>query len=862
MGERAAPGQERGVTSGCWRPVPPRCMLAATVSDLLDTLRRTLADRYAVERELGRGGMATVFLAEDVKHHRPVAIKVLHAELAAALGAERFLREIEIAARLQHPHILPLYDSGSAAGLLYYVMPFVEGESLRDRLTREKQLPLEDALRIATEVAGALAYAHSHGIVHSDIKPENIMLSAGSAVVADFGIARAVTAAGAGEHLTQTGTIIGTPAYMSPEQATGRADVDGRSDEYSLACVVYEMLVGEPPFTGPTAQAVLARHSLDLVSPPSIVRASIPDAVEAAILRALSKVPADRYTTTALFAEALNTPSPATGAVRRATLERGVARPRLGWRRVVPLVVAVAAAGGYVVVRSLRPARVATDGPDPRRLAVLYFADDSKGHTLGYLADGLTEALIAELRQGPSLTVISPNGIAPYRDPDVPADSVARALKVGTIVRGGVAPAEGAGGRGYQVSVRLIDGASGADFKRASFEQPAGAVLAIRDSLAQRVAEFLRARLGEEVRLREQQASTHSIVAWSLVQQGERARKDAEARLQADDMDGAFAGFQHADSLLARAEAADAQWVEPMLQRGWIAHRRARLTRDRKGAAQLLGAALGHAERALRMAPNDPRALELRGTVRYTTWLVEVSPDSAAQATLLAGARKDLETATQADPSLAGAFSTLSHLYYQTEVVPAAVLAARRAYEEDAYLTVASDVLWRLFIGSYDLEQVTQAKRGCDEGGARFPRFYRFAECRLWLMTTDAAEPNVSDAWRLYAEIGAVTPPPLKPFEMHHAAMIVGAILARVGQADSARHVLVAARGDAKLDPQRELVAEEAFARTLLGEQGEAIELLKQYVAANPAHMFKRGGDISWWWRDLRKDPRFSQLER
>ena len=829
--------------------------------DLLESLREALADRYAVERELGRGGMATVFLAEDRKHHRSVAIKVLHAELTAALGAGRFLREIEIAARLQHPHILPLYDSGAAAGLLYYVMPYVEGESLRDRLTREKQLPQDDALRIATEVAGALAYAHSRGVVHRDIKPENIMLSGGTAVVADFGIAHAVTAAGDRQHLTQTGTVIGTPAYMSPEQATGSTEIDGRSDQYSLACVVYEMLVGEPPFTGPTAQAVIARHSLDMVSPPSIVRSTIPDAVEAAILRALAKLPVDRYATTALFAEALNAPSAATGAVRRATLERGLARPQSKWWRVVPVAAAVAVVGGYLVVRSLGPARVASGGGlDPRHVAVLYFADDSKDHTLGYLADGLTEALIEELRPVPSLTVISRNGVAPYSDPGVPPDSVARALKVGTIVRGDVELA--GGGRGFRVFVRLIDGASGADFKRASFEQPAGAVLAIRDSLAQRVAEFLRARLGEEVRLREQQASTHSIVAWSLVQQGERARKDAEARLQADDMDGAFAGFQHADSLLARAEAADAQWVEPMLQRGWIAHRRARLTRDRKGAAQLLGAALGHAERALRMAPNDPRALELRGTVRYTTWLVEVSPDSAAQATLLAGARKDLETATQADPSLAGAFSTLSHLYYQTEDVPAAVLAARRAYEEDAYLTVASDVLWRLFIGSYDLEQFTQAKRWCDEGGARFPRFYRFAECRLWLMTTDAAEPNVSDAWRLYAEIGAETPPPLKPFEMHHAAMIVGAIIARVGQADSARHVLVAARGDAKLDPQRELVAEEAFARTLLGEQGEAIELLKQYVAANPAHMFKRGGDISWWWRDLRKDPRFSQLER
>src|SRR5207247_1014393 len=470
----------------------------------------------------------------------------------------------------------------------------------------------------------ALAYAHSHGIVHRDIKPENIMLSAGSAVVADFGIARAVTAAGAGEHLTQTGTTIGTPAYMSPEQATGRADVDGRSDEYSLACVVYEMLVGEPPFTGPTAQAVIARHSLDLVSPPSIVRASIPDAVEAGILRALSKVPADRYT-----------------------------------------------------------------------------ADDSKGHTLGYLADGLTEALIAELRQVPSLTVISPNGIAPYRDPDVPADSVARALKVGTIVRGGVAPAEGAEGRGYQISVRLIDGASGADFKRASFEQPAGAVLAMRDSLAQKVAGFLRERLGEELRLREQQAGTQSVAAWSLVQQGERARKDAEARLQADDVDGAFAGFQRADSLLAAAEAADPRWVEPVVQRGWIAHRRARLTRDRRGTAQLLVTALGHAERALRMASGHPRALELRGTARYTGWVLELSSDPAEQGRLLAGARQDLEAATQADPTLAGGFSTLSHLYYQTEDVPAAVLAARKAYEEDAYLTVANDVLWRLFLGPH-----------------------------------------------------------------------------------------------------------------------------------------------------------------
>src|SRR5881396_606009 len=451
---------------------------AALVADLLETLRDALADRYAVERELGRGGMATVFLAEDLKHHRSVAIKVLHADLTAALGAERFLREIEIAARLQHPHILPLYDSGSAAGFLYYVMPYVEEESLRDRLIREKQLPQEDALRIATEVAGALAYAHSHGVVHRDIKPENIMLSGGTAVVTDFGIARAVSAAGGGQHLTQTGTIIGTPAYMSPEQSTGSYEIDGRSDQYSLACVVYEMLVGEPPFTGPTAQAVIARHSLDMVSPPSIVRAMIPESAERAILRALAKVPADRYATTALFAEALNTPSAATGAHRRATLERAVKRPRSALWRIAPVAAVVVALAAYLVIRSARAGRgTAAGGLDPRHVAVLYFEDLSAGNKLGYVADGLTEALIDALSQVPALTIISKNGVASYRTPEVAPDSVARALSVGTLVRGDV---EEAGNR-YHVSVRLIDGASGADYERASFEQPPGDLLAMRE---------------------------------------------------------------------------------------------------------------------------------------------------------------------------------------------------------------------------------------------------------------------------------------------------------------------------------------------------------------------------------------------
>jgi Tol biopolymer transport system component/tRNA A-37 threonylcarbamoyl transferase component Bud32 len=282
-----------------------------------------LADRYRIEHELGQGGMATVYLAEDLKHDRKVAIKVLRPDLAAVIGAERFLREIKTIANLQHPHILGLIDSGEMNGTAYYVMPFVEGESLRDRLTREKQLPIPDALRIATEVAGALDYAHRHGIIHRDIKPENILLHDGSALVADFGIALAASKAG-GTRMTETGMSLGTPTYMSPEQAMGEREITARSDVYALGCVTYEMLIGDPPFTGSTAQAVVARVLTEVPRPMLPQRHTIPTQVEAAVLTALEKLPADRFATPAEFAAALN--SRADAATTR--LLPAAARPR------------------------------------------------------------------------------------------------------------------------------------------------------------------------------------------------------------------------------------------------------------------------------------------------------------------------------------------------------------------------------------------------------------------------------------------------------------------------------------------------------------------------------------------------------
>ena len=317
------------------------------MSDAVPRLASALAGRYRIEREIGAGGMATVYLARDVKHDRDVALKVLHPELGAVIGADRFLQEIKTTARLQHPHILGLIDSGEAEGLLFYVMPFVNGESLRNRLNREKQLPISEALRIATEVASALDYAHRHGVVHRDIKPENVLLHDGQAMVADFGIALAVTVAGGGR-MTQTGMSLGTPHYMSPEQALGEKEITPRSDVYALGAMTYEMLTGDPPFTGSTAQAILAKVMNERPVPPSTTRETVAPHVEAAVLTALAKLPADRWGTAKEFADALANPSltASTAAMR--------VRPVSVRARYLPWTVATVATVATALVLGLR----------------------------------------------------------------------------------------------------------------------------------------------------------------------------------------------------------------------------------------------------------------------------------------------------------------------------------------------------------------------------------------------------------------------------------------------------------------------------------------------------------------------------
>lgn len=404
-------------------------------------LRAALSDRFVIERELGAGGMATVYLARDVKHDRHVALKVLRPELSAALGAERFHAEIRVTARLTHPHILALYDSGEAAGMLYYVMPYVDGEALRARLARG-HLPVEEALRIAREVSAALAYAHANEVVHRDIKPENILLQGGHALVADFGIARAVGAAGA-DRLTVTGLLLGTPLYMSPEQASGEAVIDGRSDVYSLACVLFEMLTGEAPFTGPTMQAVLTKRFTQSAPSAAAIRRDVPAAIDDALQRALARDPGERIGSAAQFADMI--------------------------------------AAATVVGQPAAPGRARTNagGSGLPCIAVLPFANMSADQDAEFFSDGITEEILNALAKLAGLRVIARTSSFAFKGRNVDVREIGRALGAGHVLEGSVRKA----GSRLRITAQLIDATTGHHLWSDKFDRDMTDVFAVQDEV-------------------------------------------------------------------------------------------------------------------------------------------------------------------------------------------------------------------------------------------------------------------------------------------------------------------------------------------------------------------------------------------
>lgn len=825
----------------------------------LETLKAALLDRYEVEKPIGRGGMATVYLARDLRHDRRVAIKVMSPELAATIGADRFGREVKIAAKLSHPNVLGVFDSGEAQGLLFYVMPFVEGETLRDKLTRERQLSIDESIQIICEVADALGYAHSNGIVHRDIKPENILLQNGRAMVADFGIAR--LAEQSTEKLTKTGMAVGTAQYMSPEQAAGEP-TDARSDIYALGCTLFEMLVGQPPFMGANAMAIMAQHSMATVPEIRVMRQSIPEELEGVIRRSMEKTPADRFQTMEEFKRAVLGEIPATSVHSRYTARyRAQGKPasapggmsgRLPWIIGGVAVAAVAVAA----LAFIKGSRTGGAAPDANKVAVLYFTDETGG-SMEHVADGLTESLIERLEDVPALEVVPVNGVRALRGKPASSDSVRAAFGVGTIARG-VVTREGAKAK---VTISVVDAASDASYGRKSISVDTAQIVSLQGMVADEVAGFLREAIGGEVRLKTGRGETRSTAAWTLAERAARLRKEADSLSGVRANEAALASLAQADSLLSQAQSQDGEWARvPAMRAGNDVLRAQLMPRKTPAQRAMIDSGLTMANAALAIESNDAAALEAKGRLLYAEYTTGFESDPLRNSALLDSAEATLVRAVQSNRTQAGAWAALSTLYYSKQRIPEANSAAKNAYEADAFLASANGILRRLFWTSHDLEMYPEALDWCSKGRRRFPADPFFVECRLWMYTTRYEQPNIDSAWAYQARFVDLYDAKQREYADKYSRALVAGALARKGDADSARHVLAAARATPAIDPNREIVANEAVVRVILGDYDTAVGLLENYLTVHPDHRKGFATRVSPWWRDLQGNARFKRL--
>ena len=778
------------------------------MSDALSRLQAALADHYRIERELGRGGMATVYLAHDLRHDRPVALKVLHPELAATLGPERFLGEIRLTARLQHPHILPLFDSGDAGGLLYYVMPYVEGESLRQRLDREGQLPVGDALQIGRNVLGALAYAHEHGVIHRDIKPENIMLERGEAVVADFGIARAVSEAG-GDHLTQTGFAVGTPAYMSPEQASAAREVDGRSDLYSLGCVLYETLAGEPPFSGPSAQAIIAKRFTGVAPKLTSVRDTVPDAVEKAVDRSLARLPADRFATAAQFADALTMAGAAGPAPKRQSDKR--------LRRSLPYVAAAVVLGlGAAIMTWRRPGTARTTEADV--ITVAPFRVTGADPALRYLREGMVDLLAAKLTGEAGPRAVDPRtALAAWRrsgasgEEDLPQDAVleiSRRLGAGQLLLGEVV---GSATR-LVLNASVLNASQGKTTARASVNGPVDSLPALIDGL---IGRLLAVRAGENQQRLSAVTST-SLEALRAYLEGQSAYRRGQYR----------EGVQHFRRALAEDSAfalagmglvASSDWLRdvPAAQLGLavaLAHRDRLSTRDR---AILNGYAgprypapssqrelLAAWEEAANLAPDQPEVWYEVGDPLYHFGAMMGEENAAKRATLA------FERGVTLDSTYAAALSHLVDIVARARDTAQVRRLGALSLAADPNSEIADFTRWRIATASGDPATLNALRARYDS--------MEFQSLRRILAAIQLDDLMLEDADRVAA---AMVRAAESPTERQRANGMVRELALNRGRPSQA---LAAARARRPADPSSHAVLRGLVSDALYGDGNRA----------------------------------------
>ena len=853
-------------------PIAPRSVTPASRDGRFDAGSIVAHGWYAIAFEIGAGGMATVYLARDIKHDRSVAVKVLRPEVALAVGSQGFLREIQIAAGLQHPNIVPVFDSGSMDGRLYYVMPHIVGESLRARLKRERTLSIDEAVRIAGEVADALSYAHKQGIVHRDIKPENILLTGeprsaeSHAMVTDFGIARAIARSGAEDQLTQTGVVIGSPAYMSPEHAAGDQTLDGRSDVYSLACVLYEMLAGAPPFVASTRHGVLAKHVHE--APPLVasIRPGVSAAVDAVIARALSKAPADRYPGASEFAAALRAAATAPRSIAPdATLPKppggDTPRPRRRYFAMAldaTLVMVVLAIAGWFGWRSRfggAPNGSTAELSRRRNIAVLYFEDRTRGERAGPLVAGLTNALIRQVTATSQANVSSRYASALFPPgTGVRPDSSGRVLNAGTLVSGRVSTL----GAGLRVDVELIDAPSGRAVAHARIDQRATDWIGMQDSLASVVTALLRTYLSQPMLQLVSHPGTRNPAAWEAMQRASRRVDEADSltRTRADSLAGR--PIVEADSILAATASLDERWAEPLIERARLGLIASRLTGQTDSTRRhWIDASLVLIEQALERSADDPAALTVRGGLRFA--LVRWSDSASTTTRLYRLAEHDLQRSIALDSLQAPAWVLLSRVWYQTRS-GSPLAAIDRAFRLDPFEPGVESTMKRFTMIAVGTRDAAAVEYWCSEARRRFPHNPSFVECRLWQSALPNANVKLEDVRTAGDAYVALNPPDRQRFAVSKANLLTAFALVRAGRPDSARALVNASRADRSIDPQRELSLLAAVIAAETRDTVRAVEFLNDYRRAHVGDAFSTGFEGMWSITPMVSAPSFRRL--